>query len=408
MMSRFNAIVIMIDRLGADWLGPYGNTWIETPAFNRLASQSLLWEQMIATEPTLAGAYRCIGTGRHPFLPGSSDSFNLWNRMQQGGIVSTLITDELGLSKISEVSGFGDRIECAWSDSPQAADSVEQTQLARIFSTAMEWLDQPRDPFCLWLHARGLQGAWDAPWEFREGFADAEDPRPPDFVEAPNHPLPADADPDVLLGITQAHAAQITLLDMCLEMFLELLADRGLSDNTLLILTSPRGFPLGEHGHVGPSGDALHEELIHVPLLIRRPDHRYAMERNQTLVQPADLTAALCDWFQLIKPTSGWNAFNLLAPVETNRRPQREFVASMLSTARSIRTPAWFMYQHPDEPPQLFAKPDDRWEVNEVAGRCVETVEQLTSALHQFEELAHADRLLEMPGLPESLLDRED
>lgn len=216
-MSRCNAIVLMIDRLGAGWLGPYGNTWIETPAFNRLASQSLLWEQMIATEPTLAGAYRCIATGRHPLLPRELDSSNAFSQIQQSGILTTLISDDGSWSRIPEVSGFGDRIECAWSVLPRACDSMEQTQLARTFLAAMEWLDQRRDPFCLWIHARGLDGPWDAPWEFRERFADEEDPRPPEFVDAPDQTLPPDVDPDVLLGISQAHAGQITMLDMCLR-----------------------------------------------------------------------------------------------------------------------------------------------------------------------------------------------
>ncbi len=37
-----NAICIIVDRLQAGYLGPYGNTWIDTPSFDRLASQSFL------------------------------------------------------------------------------------------------------------------------------------------------------------------------------------------------------------------------------------------------------------------------------------------------------------------------------------------------------------------------------
>ena len=40
-----NAVVLVIDRLGADLLGAYGSTLFETPNFNRLAAQSLLFDQ---------------------------------------------------------------------------------------------------------------------------------------------------------------------------------------------------------------------------------------------------------------------------------------------------------------------------------------------------------------------------
>src|SRR5205823_5951473 len=64
-MPALRAIVLSIDRLGASWLGPYGNTWLDTPGFNRLAAQSLLFETAIADSPDLATACRSWWTGRH-------------------------------------------------------------------------------------------------------------------------------------------------------------------------------------------------------------------------------------------------------------------------------------------------------------------------------------------------------
>jgi hypothetical protein len=66
-----------------------------------------------------------------------------------------------------------------------------------------------------------------------------------------------------------------------------------------------------------------------------------------------------------------------------------------VATARSeraIRSPAWFLResQTADGTPrrELFAKPDDRWEANEVSSRCVEEVEQLAAAGDKFERYA--------------------
>ena len=43
-----HAIVLALDGLSPSFLGPYGNTWLETPAFNKLADESILAQQMLA------------------------------------------------------------------------------------------------------------------------------------------------------------------------------------------------------------------------------------------------------------------------------------------------------------------------------------------------------------------------
>jgi hypothetical protein len=66
--------------------------------------------------------------------------------------------------------------------------------------------------------------------------------------------------------------------------------------------------------------------------------------------------------------------------------------ASNESGERMIRTPAWMLRQLPppiSEPGEqlptptveLYAKPDDRWEANEIADRCPEVAERLLAVL---------------------------
>ena len=69
---------------------------------------------------------------------------------------------------------------------------------------------------------------------------------------------------------------------------------------------------------------------------------------------------------------------------------------------RAIRTPAWYL--RAGEEPELFAKPDDRWEVNDVASRCPEVVEGLQEALRQYEQAMSAGTVPELPPLGEILL----
>ena len=54
--------------------------------------------------------------------------------------------------------------------------------------------------------------------------------------------------------------------------FLDRLANLGLLDNTLVVLTSDHGVLLGEYGWVGKRYTEVHTELSHVPFAIRHPD----------------------------------------------------------------------------------------------------------------------------------------
>ena len=69
---------------------------------------------------------------------------------------------------------------------------------------------------------------------------------------------------------------------------------------------------------------------------------------------------------------------------------------------RAIRTPAWFLRANLD--PELFAKPDDRWEINNVASRCQEVVECLQDALTEYELTLPAGRISDLPPLGDVLL----
>ena len=61
-----NVLCLAVDRLNADFLGAYGNTWIESPAFNALASSSVLFDSYYATSLDLRALYRAFWRGESP------------------------------------------------------------------------------------------------------------------------------------------------------------------------------------------------------------------------------------------------------------------------------------------------------------------------------------------------------
>ena len=69
-----NALCLVFDRLHAGYLGAYGNTWIETPALDRLASRSLVFDRALVDSPQLERLYRSYWQGQHALCPATEES----------------------------------------------------------------------------------------------------------------------------------------------------------------------------------------------------------------------------------------------------------------------------------------------------------------------------------------------
>lgn len=411
-----NAIIVAIDRLHAGYLGCYGNAWILTPEFNRLAAESFVFDQALIDAPRLPELYESYWLGSHISERRRSGTAQtpLARLMAEAGMATTLICDDAEVGDHRLASAFGEviRYDAPGDAEARGGDDPAETHLARFFAVACQWLAAVREPFCLWLHTGALGAAWDAPYEFRQQYADEDGPSPPEFCEVPCRVLPEGYDPDELLGICQAYAGQVSLLDLALGGLLELVRGGPLASNTLLAATSARGFPLGEHRRVGPVDDALYGELVQAPWLLRLPDGLGAMDRSQALVQPADLFATLLDGLQIARPAPCGSGQSVLPLLRGDRERLRDHACIVGSQGeRGLRTPAWYL-RRPGRPAEgelpraeLYAKPDDRWEVNDVADRCPAATEALEQALCDFETAAESGALEQLGPLDESLVD---
>ncbi len=397
-----NAICLVVDRLHAGYLGAYGNSWIETPALDRLASRSLVFDRSLVDSPQLERLYRSYWQGWHALCPAPAESQpTLATLLREAGVSTALLTDEPQVARHPLAVDFDELIEIDPPWQPQIAGEIHQTHFARCFMQMIEWLTAARGPFLLWYHLGGLGTTWDAPLRFRQAYWEEGDPPPPTIADVPERMLPEDHDPDELLGITQSYAGQVAMLDACLGAMLEFLDGRPAGQETLLTLVSARGFPLGEHRRVGPCDDALFGELVQVPWMLRFPDAAGAAVRSQALVEPADLWATLLDWWRVDGVPAAPTARSVMPIVRQECDALRDRLCVVAGAERAIRTPAWYL--RAGDEPELFAKPDDRWEVNDVTSRCQEVVEGLQEALRQYEQAISAGTAIELPPLGEVL-----
>lgn len=329
-------------------LGPYGNTWMRTPQFNRLAARSWVADQCFAARPE-----------PHAVLHA------LWSDGLLHARPWTLLTDDPIAYGHERSSQFADRLLLDMPATAAAsAKELAGTQFAALFGKVVELLQQADDNRSIWIHARGMFGPWDAPLELRNQYADEEDPTPPSFTAPPEELLPDGLDPDVLLGMVHAYAGQVSLLDACLGVLLDALEEHSHKDAMTLAVVGTRGYPLGEHRRVGICDAALYGELLHVPLLIYRPSALDTIGRSGQLHTHADLPVLLLN--------------------ERLREPARDHLIFTSQHERAIRTPAWHLREFGDPNHlrrELYVKPDDLWEVNDVADRCPDIATALAELL---------------------------
>ncbi len=399
-----HAMVIVLDRLGAGFLGPYGNTWLDTPQLNRLAAQSLTFDTALIDSPRIDLLYRSYWQGLHAAHAGkAADSPSLPERLDSQGVESALISDATPIGELLMASHFSETVKVATAPAAKAAVEIGQTQIARLCAETIDYLQSRSLPGLLWVHADAMSGPWDAPSALRDQFADEDDPLPPDFVQPPALEISPDFDPDELLGITHAYAGQVALTDVCLGALLDAVDSLYRDRDLLLVLTSARGYPLGEHHIIGPVRDALYGELLHVPFMVRLPEGQFAAQRSAAIVQPVDLFATLLDWFAPEDQPTARHGKSLLSLARGETVAGDDRALSIHAEQLSIRTRAWFL-QSDGESNRLYAKPDDRWEVNEIADRCQDIVVELEAAVHDFTLAVQGDEEPDLHPLSEILV----
>lgn len=408
-MPLRRAICLVVDGLRASSLGAYGGSW-PTPAFDRVAAEALVADWAWAAGPKLSDFYRSIWTGRHSLRPpaASSGSF-LSTQLHDMGVQQSLTTDDNDVAEWWEPGQlFDERVV----DIPveRRAVAVDDTALARLFAVAAQQLMEISDakaPQLAWIHTHGLLGPWDAPLELHAAQLDEDDPSPRNAITPPV--AMHSTDPDELLVLRTAYAAQVAVLDACLDGLLAALQVSGWNEDALVVIAGARGFALGEHGGCGSSCSALYSELLHTPLLVRIPDQDEPLPRIKGACHAADVSATLLDWFGATPPGQNHDSRSLLDAAVAPTAENRPWQACRTGSEFSVRTPGWMLHVGGEGPetniePELYAKPDDRWEANEIASRCPTAVEMLKDLFQRLAAAADSGDALEPGPLAEELV----
>lgn len=349
-----NAIVFALRGCPAGWLGAYGNEWVATPNLDRLAAESVVFDRHISDKPSQAGANRA-------WLPSGPPS----------GVKSVLIR-----ANHPETDSPAD-FYAGWSEvfdaRPQEGDASPLDSMIRELPNVLDRIASESRAL-IWIDIDRLLPPWEVPQDVFEAYI-ADEGEELEKIEPLADPEEGPFDKSDAAAWEWLHssfAAVVTTLDAELGSVFELLRERGLDKTATWIVTSDFGYPLGEHGCVGAARSDLHEELVHVPLIVRLPNEAEAGRRVDGFTRPEDVA-------RFLEPDA--QARVDIEPLLARRVP--DYAISRSDTGAAIRTDRWafLLPLESDRKPMLFVKPDDRWEVHDVLSLHEDAAEELEQKL---------------------------
>ena len=448
-----NIIVIVADSLRTDHLGCYGSS-VRTPNIDALADDAAVFEQAYSENLTTVPCRAAWWTGKYLFAqrgwqPFEHNDILLAELLSSRGYASALITDNYQLRRPSynfsrgfDTSAFilgqeydpwivdesvdespgvditrfhrlrGDDSDAMWK--PRFIQYLKNATrfrtemdhcLVRTINEAERWLEQiietQKDRLFLWVDSFSPHEPWDPPSPFREMYD-------PDYTGmALIDPVPGPVKgymSDSELHHTKClYAGAVSFMDKWVGVLLDCIRRAGIYDNSLIMLTSDHGAPLGEHGYIRKAGPNCYDELVHIPWIIRHPEGLGKGTRIPAFVQPPDLMPTILDAAGIDAENigGGWPNFEprdakldltgkSLGPVLSGiSDSHRDFAVSAYHGRQwAIRTEAWtYLWNiEGDRPSELYHRKTDPKEVRNLIDTRSDVADAMQNRLKDFAE----------------------
>jgi arylsulfatase A-like enzyme len=302
-----NVIVIIADACRTDALGIYGGDNV-TPNLDRMAREGVIFTRAISQAPWTLPSMLSAISSRYPAVVQRGRFYKiplsftiLPEVLHSSGYFTKMLMGNYSLGKASGfVQGFDEyevfnhffrlqrllplpmffKLHYLYRRAFDLPLTVDLTEL--ISRKANKFLNSPDlpSPFLLWLHYMDPHGPYNPPDRFVKRNFHTQLRKP----FAPNNPWHIKGDyydpqgEDIRTGMIHLshedraflqylYSAEVRYIDEKIGELLNLLKDKGLDKNTLVIFTADHGEEFWEHGDWG-HGQSLYQELIHVPLIV--------------------------------------------------------------------------------------------------------------------------------------------
>lgn len=183
-ITQPNVLLITLDTVRADRLGPYGYEHACTPHLDAFAEEAVLFEHCCASAPVTLPSHTTILTGLEPYEHGvrnngihaiASDITTLAERLRAGGYATGAVIGSMVLGRrYGTAQGF-DHFDDHFVE-PIPGLPVAERRAARVSELGADWIRQHRDTaWFAWLHYFDPHDPYDPPPPYDRRCADPYD-----------------------------------------------------------------------------------------------------------------------------------------------------------------------------------------------------------------------------------------
>lgn len=283
-IQRPHLLIITLDTTRADRLGCYGYKDASTPSLDGIARRGVLFHRAYSPAPLTLPAHASLFTGLYP--PEHGLRTNGLGRLDESLLTLPEMLKQAGYDTAAFVSSFVlDKrfgMNQGWShyDDQIIDDSTpealqRQRTAGNVTDAALSWLDGhgPR-PMCLWVHYYDAHFPYDA---HQDEFGDQ-------FVKRP-------------------YDGELAAIDAQIARLLDRLEDKGIRQNTWIIVCGDHGEGFGDHVEQ-THGYTLYDCTQRVPLLMEWPKHLAQGHEVREAVSFVDLLPTITAQLGLAVPST--------------------------------------------------------------------------------------------------------
>jgi arylsulfatase A-like enzyme len=379
-------IMVMFDSLNRHFLPNFGCDWTHAPNFTRLGERAVTFDNSYICSMPCMPARRDFHTGRPNFLHrswGPLEPFDdsVPRMLRENGVSSHLISDHYhyweagGATYHTQYSTWecirgheGDpwkgqvkepeRTPCIgqnaqddywhrqdWVNRSFAKTEAEHPQ-SKTFEAGLEFLERNHEEDNWFLQLETFDPH--EPFFSHQKYKDLFDSHYKNY-KGTNFDWPFYArvkeSAEEVEHVRHEYAALLAMCDAKLGTVLDMMDEKAMWDDTMLVLWTDHGFSLGEHDCWAKCWLPFYQEIAHTPFFVWDPRSAKCNERRQALVQPAlDLGPTLLDFFGL-ETTPDMTGKALKETIE-NDAPVREAALFGLHGKGVNVTDGRYVYMH--------------------------------------------------------------
>jgi len=332
-----NIVICVLDAARPDHMGCYGYPRNTTPTIDKLAAQSLVFENHFAAATYTETSTASLFTSQHPYThlvlatTGSigKSSFTLARGLAEVGYSTALFSSNPFVAAKEGMAPDFQEVYGLDEVAPDATQGEARYAPEHLLRSFDGWLRRSQTkPFFAYLHLLVPHVPYHAPDRFTTLF---QGKTPPDYRPEDYHPgrygVPIGAQSQSHPALPEwinLYDANMRYADWAVEQIAGALKKAAIFDSTLLIITADHGEAFGEHGYTMHAG-AIHSEVSHIPLIIRFPGNR-RVARISRLTQNTDLLPTILELVGAEYPRDSVEGSPLVTVLPGQAAKRRDYV----------------------------------------------------------------------------------